>query len=1614
LFLLRIRSLFSAGRGYNRREKDTAMKSLIWQYGGAHQPLNYRAFLPYLLVLSLAIGLFIFCERAGVIDPSAPDLASRVIISELSSSVSSIGIGGESAVITVKLINGAGKPYIGGIVHFKALLGTITPTDTTGLDGLASAIYKSGSITGDDTVSVTVNNYSQLVQKREVYLTVITRTIITLTAAKATLLADGQETTELYVTCKDGAGKPLSDRPISLFSEFGSVTPSITTDLLGHATAVYTAPSLSSDSSARIIAIPGSSIQQKSVAPSTTISQNRITHLSKGAQPYAMNGDTININLIGIRLIICASPDTINATGIDESTVTARLTTSHGNPLIGRTLTFSANFGVLNVSSANTDGSGQASVKLLSSTSSGVSQVMVSLNQHLSTSMYVHFIYPAPGNQISIETVTSSVTTLGIGGELALIAVKLVDGTGKPYTGGAVQFKSLLGSVTSVDTSDEMGYVCVEYRSGTTVGTDTVKITVVKDSHIVAQSELYLVLFSKALLTVTAENTALIADGQQAIKIHVLCRDSYGEPVSGKSIALFAEYGTVTSSVTTDLMGRAEADYTVPTLTADVPSRIIAYSQNIIPQVRDTVIVSLTGVRLTINASPDTISANGTAQTFIIARLTTTLNIPLISRTISFATNFGVLNAGSAITDGNGRASVQLRSAAATGVATVTASLDQYLSSRTYVHFVTSMPELVQLTISANPAEVSADGTSSTIITAVVKNANNNPIQNAEVLFSSTLGRVTAKSVTNTLGIATAQLYSERRNGVAVITASYAGAQKNTQVGFVGTQLLITAEPSALVANNTSKSAITITLRDAVGVPIESEPIELRTNCGTFSNGLTTITGVTSVTGTFVDSLKSNVQQMATVSAVGGGTQASTIISFTRMIISLAADTNRVVANDSVRLTFTITDIDGVPQPGVPVIFFTTLGELTPVDAITGGNGKAYTYLKSSIGGTATVTAQVTGGLITPSPPTAVITITSAPPAAIRLIVDPIVITVNSGSANLTAIATDNNNNPVQGQIVSFKIVQGPGGGESITPPYITSDATGSARAVFRAGSIGSTSVNSIIIRASIQEYSLSAEARLTIAGEPNRIKTSSSPPPSDNKDGTFSLPIGSIVSDINGNPVLDGTLVYYSTLPPIGVIKSPIQTSGGKASTLLAYPVDAAGEPICIISSSGNICDTLSIAQLPTAGVAGFVDSIRFIGASSRSILADGQSETQVSVIVIDPTKSPVAGVIVDFKALPGNSGSGLTAVQTQADGSQNPNWGIASFTVRSVSSKVDIYPTIEVTAGGKIFHFQENEIPDPSNPFYYRGIALDLSTDSDTIKVGETANLRVVLKETTSSVALANRQISFGASLGLITNQGQTDSRGELIIPFEAKQDSGRAKIIATFGANISDSVFIYITKENPAPPANIYLTADTSFIKVSGAEGRNTARIIARLTDANNNPVGRSIPVQLTTSLGTFTATGTNTVVLLTDLNGMVTASLASSITVGTAVITAVSGGITVSQTLVTFQAGSPNTIIISADTVGSALSGYLAQIRVSGVITDSNGNPVAHGTLVRFTVESDGSGDNPIVTIVGIGSTNEYGIATSTLTYAQGEIGKGLRIRITAGTTAAYKDIKLPRI
>jgi PKD repeat protein len=90
-----------------------------------------------------------------------------------------------------------------------------------------------------------------------------------------------------------------------------------------------------------------------------------------------------------------------------------------------------------------------------------------------------------------------------------------------------------------------------------------------------------------------------------------------------------------------------------------------------------------------------------------------------------------------------------------------------------------------QLEVTATPARIPADGTSTSQITAVVRDSQNHPLANQRITFGTTHGRITTSATTNAAGQATATLTSATTPGSATVTATIGEVQEAVTVTFV-------------------------------------------------------------------------------------------------------------------------------------------------------------------------------------------------------------------------------------------------------------------------------------------------------------------------------------------------------------------------------------------------------------------------------------------------------------------------------------------------------------------------------------------------------------------------------------------------------------------------------------------------------------------------------------------------------------------------------------------------------------------------------------------------------------------------------------------------------------
>ena len=203
--------------------------------------------------------------------------------------------------------------------------------------------------------------------------------------------------------------------------------------------------------------------------------------------------------------------------------------------------------------------------------------------------------------------------------------------------------------------------------------------------------------------------------------------DSGNAGVANKAVTISSARGNLLSSstATTDANGVISFDETI-TAAGDDTLTVTALGLS----VTKTVAVNSDSFSFTTPANDSTEVALNTPQTVTLTWKTGV--VPVVGQVVNFATTRGTLSAGSATTDVNGQASVQVQSTTA-GAGTVSATAGSSSAQRA-VEFVATHPD----SIDVQPGVFTLAPNEQTTLTATVRDENSNLVKNTLVSFNLT------------------------------------------------------------------------------------------------------------------------------------------------------------------------------------------------------------------------------------------------------------------------------------------------------------------------------------------------------------------------------------------------------------------------------------------------------------------------------------------------------------------------------------------------------------------------------------------------------------------------------------------------------------------------------------------------------------------------------------------------------------------------------------------------------------------------------------------------------------------------------------------------------------
>ena len=566
----------------------------------------------------------------------------------------------------------------------------------------------------------------------------------------------------------------------------------------------------------------------------------------------------------------------------------------------------------------------------------------------------------------------------------------------------------------------------------------------------------------------------------------------------------------------------------------------------------------------TLSASNNGVLANENAANTVSVNVADEGSNPINDHTVTFAVLSGSAtsfnNQNTAKTDVNGLATFDLKSSKQEDN-TVEVTLENGVKQTLIVSFVGDS-STAQVDLQKSKNEVVADGNDSATMTATVRDAKGNLLNDVKVTFNvnSAAAKLSQTEVNSHDGIATATLTSLKNGDYRVTASVSSGSQANQQVNFIGDQstaaLTLSVPSGDITVTNTAPLHMTATLQDKNGNPLKDKEITFSvpndvaskfsiSNGGkgmTDSNGVAiasltgTLAGTHMITARLANSNVSDTQPMTFVADKD------------RAVVVLQTSKAEIIGNgvDETTLTATVKDPSNHPVAGITVNF--TMPQDVAANftlenngiAITQANGEAHVTLKGKKAGTHTVTATLGNNNTSDSQPVTFVADKTSAQVVLQMSKDEI--TGNGvDSATLTATVKDQFDNEVNNLPVTFSSASS---GLTLTPGVSNTNESGIAQATLAGVAFGEQTVT-----ASLANNGASGNKPVHFIGGPAAAKIIElTPVPDSIIAGTPQNSSGSVITatvvDNNGFPVKGVTVNFTSRT------NSAEMTNGGQAVT--------------------------------------------------------------------------------------------------------------------------------------------------------------------------------------------------------------------------------------------------------------------------------------------------------------------------------------------------------------------------------------------------------------------------------------------------------------------------------
>ncbi len=963
----------------------------------------------------------------------------------------------------------------------------------------------------------------------------------------------------------------------------------------------------------------------------------------------------------------------------------------------------------------------------------------------------------------------------------------------------------------------------------------------------------------------------------------------------------------------------------------------------------------------TLSASNNGVLANENAANTVSVNVADEGSNPINDHTVTFAVLSGSAtsfnNQNTAKTDVNGLATFDLKSSKQEDN-TVEVTLENGVKQTLIVSFVGDS-STAQVDLQKSKNEVVADGNDSATMTATVRDAKGNLLNDVKVTFNvnSAAAKLSQTEVNSHDGIATATLTSLKNGDYRVTASVSSGSQANQQVNFIGDQstaaLTLSVPSGDITVTNTAPQYMTATLQDKNGNPLKDKEITFsvpndvasKFSISNGGKGMTDSNGVAiaSLTGTLAGTHM--IMARLANSNVSDAQPMTFVADKDRAVVVLQTSKAEIIGNgvDETTLTATVKDPSNHPVAGITVNF--TMPQDVAANftlenngiAITQANGEAHVTLKGKKAGTHTVTATLGNNNTSDSQPVTFVADKTSAQVVLQMSKDEI--TGNGvDNATLTATVKDQFDNEVNNLPVTFSSASS---GLTLTPGVSNTNESGIAQTTLAGVAFGEQTVTASLANNGTSDQKTvhfigdtAAAKIIELTAVPDRIIAGTP----QNSSGSV---ITATIVDNNGFPVKGVTVSFTSRT------KSAEMTNGGQAVTneqgkaTVTYTntrssIESGERPDTVEASLENGSSTLSTSINVNADAS--TAHLTLLQALFDTVSAGDTTNLYIEVKDNYGNGIPQQEVTLRVSPSEGVTPSNNAIYTTNHDGNF-----YASFT----ATKAGVYQVTATLENGDSMQQTVTYVPNVANA----EITLAASKDPVIADNNDLTTLTATVADTEGN-AIANTEVTFTLPEDVKANftlsdggKAVTDADGKAKVTLKGTK-AGAHTVTASMAGGKSEQLVVNFIADTLSAQVNLNVT-ENNFI----ANNIGMTILQATVIDGNGNPLANeavtfTLPADVSASF-TLGQGGS----AITDINGKAEVTLSGTKS-GTYPVTVSVNNYGVSDTKqVTLIADAGTAKLASLTSVYSFVVSTTEGATMTASVTDANGNPVK-GIKVNF--------------------------------------------------------------